>query len=78
LKVSHFLLNTQVNTQFLTGKERKVVLETPIKDSIGVTCFYKEDLLLGSQKLKCHEAGSWWLMPIILVTWEAEIRRIVV
>jgi hypothetical protein len=23
-------------------------------------------------------AGSWWLMPIILGTWEAEIRRIVV
>jgi hypothetical protein len=24
------------------------------------------------------QAGSWWLMPVILAPWEAEIRRIAV
>jgi hypothetical protein len=23
-----------------------------------------------------HLAGHWWLMPIILTTWEAEVRKI--
>jgi hypothetical protein len=30
------------------------------------------------KKRKKKEAGCQWLMPIILATWEAEIRRIAV
>jgi hypothetical protein len=28
--------------------------------------------------LKVSKAGHWWLMPVILITEEAEIRRIAV
>jgi hypothetical protein len=34
--------------------------------------------LLHIQSIKSNQPGCWWLTPVILVTWEAEIRRIMV
>jgi hypothetical protein len=32
---------------------------------------------MGNFEIKSHiEAGHWWFVPVILATWEAEIRRI--
>jgi hypothetical protein len=39
--------------------------------SVSHTCVVKPQLK------QSHKAGHWWLMPIIIAAWKAEIRKIV-
>jgi hypothetical protein len=40
--------------------------------------FYNITVFRNIKKKKKAIAGCWWLMPVILATWGAEIRRIIV
>jgi hypothetical protein len=37
-------------------------------------CCYRKE----KKRIRSCLAGHWWLTPVILITWEAEIKRIVV
>jgi hypothetical protein len=48
---------------------------------LAFVLFLEANVIITSMKVshkKARFAGSWWLMPVILVTQEAEIRRIAV
>jgi hypothetical protein len=39
-------------------------------------CFKNKKIKVSKHLKKNHTAGCWWLMPIILATWEVEKGRI--
>jgi hypothetical protein len=54
--------------------------EVSTKSTLGskISMENKDNILLHCIKKIHHGARHWWLTPVILVTQEAEIRRIVV
>jgi hypothetical protein len=61
------------------GLELKIHLPQPLACPTQPSrSFYLKGRFMACIYLKNKLARHWWLTPIILVTWEAEIRRIAV